>query len=50
MSAHTTFRIGGPADAFVRPRSDGRLVDVLTRGTAAEGIPIAVVGGGANLG
>ncbi|MDX9898173.1 MAG: UDP-N-acetylmuramate dehydrogenase [Spirochaetia bacterium] len=48
MSAHTTFRIGGPADAFVRPRSTVALSTLLTA-AHAEGIPIAVVGGGANL-
>lgn len=48
MAAHTTFRIGGPADAFVRPRSTAALSTLLTA-AHAEGIPIAVIGGGANI-
>lgn len=48
MSSHTTFRIGGPADAFVRPRTPGSFSKLLSA-AAAEGIPVALVGGGANL-
>ena len=48
MSRHTTLRIGGPADAWVAPRSIDELARVL--GLAAEeGIPVAAVGGGSNL-
>ncbi len=48
MAAHTTFRIGGPADLFIRPRSGtelGRAIAFL----AAEGIPRFILGGGANI-
>lgn len=48
MSRHTTFRIGGPADAFVRPRS----IEALTALVAAartQGVPATIIGGGANL-
>lgn len=48
MAPHTTFRIGGPADLFIRPRSTvelGRVVAFL----AAEGIPRFILGGGANI-
>lgn len=48
MSAHTTFRIGGPADAFVMPRDPGSLASLLEH-ARAEGVPAAVIGGGANL-
>src|SRR5512145_2082030 len=48
MSAHTTFRIGGPADALVRPRSVGALA-ALVRAARDEAVPVAVIGGGANL-
>jgi UDP-N-acetylmuramate dehydrogenase len=48
MARHTTFRIGGPADAFVRPRTADALSALLTA-VREEGVPIAVIGGGANL-
>jgi UDP-N-acetylmuramate dehydrogenase len=48
MRDHTSFRIGGPADAFVRPRTPEAFSKLLSE-AAAEGIPVAVIGGGANL-
>ena len=48
MRDHTSFRIGGPVDAFVRPRSQ-EAFSVLLAEAAAEGIPVALIGGGANL-
>lgn len=48
MAYHTSFRIGGPADALVRPRSAEDLSRLLLA-AEAEGIPVAVIGGGANL-
>ncbi|MBN2873899.1 MAG: UDP-N-acetylmuramate dehydrogenase [Spirochaetales bacterium] len=48
MSAHTSFRIGGPADAFVRPSSVQALATLLQAAAIAE-LPLAVIGGGANL-
>lgn len=48
MSRHTSFRIGGPAEAFVAPRDRESLLRLL--GAArAEGIPVFVLGGGANI-
>jgi UDP-N-acetylmuramate dehydrogenase len=51
MSGHTTFRVGGPADLWIRPRGEGfpvlaGLVSCLAR---EEGIPLFILGGGANL-
>jgi len=48
MSRHTTLRIGGPADAWVAPRSIDELRRVLAL-CAEEGIPVSAVGGGSNL-
>lgn len=48
MAAHTTFRIGGPADAMVFPASaaDVQAVRALAR---QEGLPLFILGKGANL-
>ncbi len=48
MAAHTSFHIGGPADAYVLPQ-DERSALVLVRAARAEGIPLFTLGGGANL-
>jgi UDP-N-acetylmuramate dehydrogenase len=51
MAAHTTVKDGGPADLWVRPRGDcfpGFAAALLAR-TRALGIPLFVLGGGANL-
>jgi len=48
MASHTTFRIGGPADAFVKPRSAAAFSALLEAARNA-GVPVAVIGGGANL-
>lgn len=45
MADHTTFRIGGPADGWVRPRTVAALARLLA---AWEG-PVTVVGRGSNL-
>ena len=48
MRDHTTFRIGGPADLVVEPRSEQaavRVLDVL----AVAGVPATVVGNGSDL-
>jgi UDP-N-acetylmuramate dehydrogenase len=51
MSGHTTFQVGGPADLWIRPR--GRFFPVLAglvlRRAREEGIPLFILGGGANL-
>lgn len=51
LSLHTTFRVGGPADAWFRP-SGPRAVEAMSavlRSAAAEGVPIFILGGGANV-
>lgn len=48
LSRHTTFRIGGPAELFVRPRSVGEVRDVV-RLCAEAGTPWRVIGCGSDL-
>jgi UDP-N-acetylmuramate dehydrogenase len=48
MSGRTSLGIGGPAEALVRPR-DRRAATLLVAAAKAEGIPLFVLGGGANL-
>ena len=48
LSRHTSFRIGGPADAWVEVSSPAEILG-LQRAAAAAGIPIAVLGIGTNV-
>lgn len=48
MKKHTTFQIGGPADAFVSPTSEEELLNVV-RYARKEGIPFFIMGNGSNL-
>lgn len=48
MSAHTTFKIGGPADVVVTPRTTDALVRVLDMCYAGN-VPVMVVGNGSDL-
>jgi UDP-N-acetylmuramate dehydrogenase len=48
LARHTTFRIGGPADAWYEPETVADLAQGLRR-CAAAGIPVTAVGGGSNL-
>ena len=48
MALHTTFRIGGPADLFVWIKTASELSRV-TKVLEEEGVPVFVLGGGANL-
>jgi UDP-N-acetylmuramate dehydrogenase len=48
MAAHSSFRIGGPADLYVLPASAGEAADVL-RVCARESVPSFVLGGGTNI-
>lgn len=48
MSAHCTFRCGGPADLFGRPRTPAEVAS-LAAWARAEGWPVLVIGGGANI-
>jgi UDP-N-acetylmuramate dehydrogenase len=44
----TTLKVGGPADALIRPASRNELIDLVGRLTAAE-VPWRVIGGGSNI-
>jgi UDP-N-acetylmuramate dehydrogenase len=48
MSLHTSLRVGGPAEAFVEPKTADELA-VLVSGLTDRKIPYHVVGGGTNL-
>ena len=48
MAEHTSFRIGGPADVFVRPASAEGLSGIL-KACAENGIPVMIMGNGTNL-
>jgi UDP-N-acetylmuramate dehydrogenase len=48
MSRHTSFRVGGPAEAFVAPETSDE-ISVLVAGLAGRQISYQVVGGGTNL-
>lgn len=48
MSKHTSFKIGGPADIFVKPKNIDELKFIL--GIAKENdLPLTVIGNGSNL-
>lgn len=48
LSSHTSFRIGGPADALVVPADREDLITLLAE-IREQGIPYVVLGGGTNL-
>jgi UDP-N-acetylmuramate dehydrogenase len=48
LSGHTSFRIGGPADALVLPEDRDDLIALLAE-VRERGIPYVVLGGGTNL-
>jgi UDP-N-acetylmuramate dehydrogenase len=48
LGPFTTFKVGGPADLFVEPRSSQETVDVL-RLAAAHGVAVTILGGGSNV-
>jgi UDP-N-acetylmuramate dehydrogenase len=48
MSRHTTFRVGGPADVYVRPATVADVAEILRRGRDL-GAPVFTLGGGANI-
>ena len=51
MSHHTTFKVGGKADVWVRPEKDIFPVYAakLLKAAWGEGIPVFILGGGANI-
>jgi UDP-N-acetylmuramate dehydrogenase len=48
MSLHTSFRIGGPADIYARPSDRDDLAELLALADR-EGLPVFILGGGANI-
>lgn len=48
MARHTTFKIGGPADALAQPRNESQLRQLI-QWTGQNSIPYFVFGGGSNL-
>lgn len=48
MSRHTSFRIGGPADLLVSPKSERALCGAAQAARAA-GLPLTVIGNGSNI-
>lgn len=48
MCCHTTFRIGGPAAIFARPRYPGEVLSIRSW-TRRRGVPLYLLGGGSNL-
>ena len=48
MANHNTYGIGGNADVFVSPADKESLIAVL-RKSAAEGLPVTLIGGGSKL-
>lgn len=48
LSGHTTFRIGGPAEAYVIPRDASALATLVTAARDRD-IRVTVLGGGANV-
>ena len=51
MGAHTTFRVGGPADCWVRPQGEGfpDYAAALLGAARSEGVPVFILGAGANI-
>ncbi len=47
LAPYTTFQVGGPADALALPATEEELVELLGR-CRSEGLPVTVLGGGAN--
>jgi UDP-N-acetylmuramate dehydrogenase len=48
MSKHTSFRIGGPADALVFPETKEEMIRLIQKAVEVD-VPWVVVGGGTNL-
>ena len=48
MAKHTSFRIGGPADALAQPSDEAELAALLQR-AAEHAVPVTLVGNGSNL-
>ena len=48
MSAHTTLKLGGPADYLVFPRNEGEITALFAEAGACN-VPVTVIGHGSNL-
>lgn len=48
MSKHTSFKIGGPADIFVKPKNIDELKFIINL-AKENNIPLTVIGNGSNL-
>ena len=48
MKKHITFRVGGPADFLVKPKTEAQLSEVI-KFAKKENIPFLVIGNGSNL-
>lgn len=48
LADHTTFRVGGPADAWITATTEADLVDAILR-CERDNVPVLLVGGGSNL-
>ncbi len=48
MREHTSFRIGGPADAYAVPRTEAELREILSL-CRSRGAPVFILGGGTNI-
>ena len=48
MSRHTSFRIGGPADLLVAPKTERAICSVM-RAAKKAGLPVTVLGNGSNV-
>lgn len=48
MKKHITFRVGGPADFLVKPKTESQLSEVI-KFAKKENIPFLVIGNGSNL-
>ncbi|MDR2631510.1 MAG: UDP-N-acetylmuramate dehydrogenase [Spirochaetaceae bacterium] len=51
MAAHTTFKVGGPADLWIKPLGDlfPLYAAALLKQARSYGIPVFILGGGANI-
>ena len=48
MSKHTTIKIGGPADIFIKIKKTEEIIDLI-KFTRKENIPLHIIGNGSNL-
>lgn len=48
MSRHTSFKIGGPADIFVKPKNIDELKFIINL-AKENNVPLTVIGNGSNL-